>query len=96
MAIGTTGACAVVIKTVKNVVTGFIRLNAALEYTPHLIRRMRRLLQGNRKNLGTTWNLYHQDTGLDRVRRVWREKQRLSNQWFLAKRESWTSCLCLL
>ena len=61
MAIGTSGACAVVIKTVKNVLAGFIRLNAALEYTPHLIRRMRRLLEGYKKNLGTTWNLYHPD-----------------------------------
>ena len=61
MAIATTGACAVVIKTVKNVVTGFMRLNAALEYTPHLIRRMRRLLEGNKKNRGTTWNVYHPD-----------------------------------
>ena len=61
MPIGTTGACAVVIKRVKNVVTGFMRLNTALKYTPHLIRRMRRLVEGNKKNLGTTWNVYHPD-----------------------------------
>ena len=38
--------------------TVFIRLNAVLEYTPHLTRRMRRLLEDNKKNLSTTWSFY--------------------------------------
>ena len=52
-------------------ITVFIRLNAALdqtppmeaklpikaalEETPHLIRRMQRLLEDNKRDLGTTW-----------------------------------------
>ena len=55
----------------KNMITVFIRLNAALnqtpqmeaklpinaalEWTPHLIRGMQRLLEDNTNNLGTTW-----------------------------------------
>ena len=38
------------------------RINAALEKTPHLIRRMGRLLEDNEKNLVQLGNLHHSDT----------------------------------